>query len=254
MNTIFVIAKNTFRAAVRDRILYAFLGFGALYLLFTIFLGALSLNDLPMIRSFGLAGVYIFGIVIAIFLGSSVLAKEIDERTLYLVLSKPVSRRDVLLGKFFGLLAALSLTIAIMTVVYLIVAAIQGVGFDAGALLAVLFQILETAIIIAFSIAISMFATPLSAAIYSSIIVFVGHLLPVALENAHKEGIEGGFLYALKTLYYLFPNLEKFNIRDAVSHSVAIAPMEVFAAFAYAVLYSTLLLYLAHRVFKKTEF
>lgn len=254
MHPILVIARNTFRAAVRDRILYAFLGFGALYLLFTIFLGALSLDDTPMIRGFGLAGIYIFGVVIAIFLGSSVLAKEIDERTLYLVLSKPVSRRDVLLGKFFGLLAAVTLTSAIMAVVYLVVVAYQGVGFDAGALLAVFFQLLETSLIIAFSIAISMFATPLSAAIYSSIIVFVGHLLPAALQNARKEGFEGFFMWVLQALYYLFPNLEKFNIRDAVAHSATIAPLEVLFAVCYSALYTTLLLYLAHRVFKKTEF
>lgn len=254
MSPLLVIARHTLRSALRDRILYAFVAFGILYLLFTLFLGALSLNDLPMIRGFGLAGIYLFGIVIAIFLGSSVLAKEIDERTLYLVLSKPVSRAQVLLGKFLGLFAAVTLTVVIMTVCYLVVVAYQGGGFDAPALLAVFFQLIETALLIAACIFIGLLATPLLAAVIAAILVFVGHFLPTALQNAQQEQVGGAFLYILKGMYYLLPNLEKFNIRNAVSHSVAISGSEIWAVCGYGLLYVGLLLYLAHLVFKRTEF
>jgi len=253
MRKIFVIAKITFKSALRDRILYAFLAFAALYLLFTIFLGVISLKDMAMIKSFGLAGIYIFGVIIAIFLGSSILYKDVESRVLYFILSKPVSRRDIILGKFFGLFGAVALTNLIMAIFYLGVILYQGGGFDYLGLLALFFQLLEMAVFIAFAIFASVLSTPLAAAVYSSIILFVGHLLNEVMSNAIKEGISGAPLILLKVVYYIFPNLEKFNIRNLVVYSFSPTGPEIIFAVGYALVYSAILLYLAYVLFEKIE-
>ncbi len=253
MRRILSIAINTFRSAIRERILYAVLGFAVLYLLFTIFLGTIALKDLPMIKSFGLAGIYFFGLIITIFLASSVIVKEMETRTLYFVLSKPVSRLEFILGKFLGLLLAVAVTTLVMLVIYLGVVAYQGGGFDWGALLATLFELLEIALIIAFSIFISSFSTSLSATIYTTIVVFVGHLLCSLLDNAKREHISGWAYSLLSFVYYVLPNLEKFNLRNLVVHNLAIPLGSLLAAAGYGLVYIALLLYVSYEIFKHKE-
>lgn len=150
MKNIFVIAQNTFRAAIRDKILHGIAVFAFLFILFTVFLGSISLGeDLMVIRSIGLAGIYLFGMVIAVFLASSLISLEIERRTLYLILSKPVSSLELVLGKFAGLFAALALITLSMAAVYLAVVGYKGGGFDAASLLAIVLQIFEAGLFVA---------------------------------------------------------------------------------------------------------
>src|SRR3989344_3536995 len=121
MRVILVIAKNTFRETIRDRILYGILGFSLVYVAITYLLSRISLGDPAILKSFGLAGIYFFGSIITIFLGASIVYKEIERRTLYFVFSKPVSRLQFILGKFFGLFTAVAMAIALMAFIYLLV-------------------------------------------------------------------------------------------------------------------------------------
>ena len=142
MRTIFVIAKNTYRAAIRDRIVHGIIAFAFVFIAFTLFLGSISLGeDIIIIRSFGMAGIYFFSLIATIFLGASLLYTEMERRTIYLILAKPVSSGELILGKFFGLLAAIVLIIAVMAVLYCGIVASQGGGLDTGALLAIAMQI-----------------------------------------------------------------------------------------------------------------
>ena len=251
MKNIFVIAENTFREKIRDRILYAILGFAVLYILLDLFLAKLSLGDLLMIRSFGLAGIYIFGLIITIFLGSSLIYDEIERRTLYFVLSKPVSRRDVIWGKFIGLLGATALTTFLMALVYLGVVAYEGGGFDLLGLFAVFFQILEQGLFIALLIFFSSLATPLTSTLSATMILFVGHLLDAALVNASEIG---GVIYrAVFVASYLLPNLEKFNLRNLVAHDLFVSSVTGFLALGYALAYMALLLFAATIIFNRRE-
>ncbi|MEK7507795.1 MAG: ABC transporter permease, partial [Patescibacteria group bacterium] len=149
MKIIFVIAKNTFREAIRDKVLYAIVGFAVLFILSSLFVAQLARGDIVPVKSFGLAGIYIFGLIAAIFLGSSIIYKEIERRTLYFILSKPVSRSQIILGKFFGLLAAVALTTLIMTIIYECVIFYQSGTIDYIGFIAMMFQIMEEAIFIA---------------------------------------------------------------------------------------------------------
>lgn len=251
MNVIKAIAKNTFKEAIRDKVLYAIIGFGLVFVLVDVFFAKIAIGDLVMIRSFGLAGIYIFGSVITIFLGSSIVHKEIDRRTLYFVLSKPVQRSEVILGKFFGLLAAVLLAIFLMLLVYLVIVAIEGGGLDLLAMNAVFFQILEMAVFIAFLLFFSSFTAPLVSTLAALMLLFIGHLLPTALANVK---VIGGVGYrVVQFFHFILPNLEKFNIRNLVVHNIPATPLTTLITVAYALLFIGLLLYLAILLFRKRE-
>ena len=123
---IYAIALNTYREAVRDRVLFGVLTLAAGVLALTLALGELSLDQqMRVVTDLGLASISMFSVVIAIFLGSSLLYKEIERKTLYVILPKPIARFEFLLGKYFGIVATCAVFIAIMGALQLLVAAIQ---------------------------------------------------------------------------------------------------------------------------------
>ena len=249
---IFVIAKNTFKETIRDRILYGILIFSVVFILSTVILGSLSLGeDAFVIKNFGLAGIYFFSLIITIFLGATLVYKEIEKKTIYFVLSKPVTTFNIILGKFIGLLASVALITLIMTVVYSGITVYNGATFDFLVFLPVLLQLCEMAILIAILIMLSIFLNPLAATIYTVLVVYAGHLSSLFLEYAQKSS--GIIKFGLKTAYYIFPNLEKFNIRNMVAHSIKISGGEIVTSIIYACVYTALVLYLAEMFFRRRE-
>ncbi len=251
MKNILVIAKNTFRETIRDKILYGIVAFSIIFIILDLFLARVSLGDLAMIKSFGLAGIYIFGAITTIFLGASIIHKEIERRTLYFIISKPVSRLDVILGKFLGLFSAVALTNIIMGLVYTGVIFYESQTIDYLGLLAVLFQIFEMGLFTAMLIFFSSIAAPLTSTISATIILFIGHLSEAMFKNVEQAG---GITYGFgKFIYYIFPNLEKFNLRNLVVHNISISLNEALLTLGYALIYSITLLYLANVFFKRKE-
>jgi ABC-type transport system involved in multi-copper enzyme maturation permease subunit len=123
---IYAIALNTYREAVRDKVLFGVLVFAAGVLALTLALGELSLDqEMRVVTDLGLASISIFSVVIAIFLGSSLLYKEIERKTLYVILPKPIARFEFLLGKYLGIVATCAVFIAIMGALQLFVTAVQ---------------------------------------------------------------------------------------------------------------------------------
>lgn len=251
MNTAFVIAKNTFRETIRDKILYGILGFSFIYIAITAMLANISLGDPVILKSFGLAGIYIFGSIITIFLGAAIIYKEIERRTLYFVLSKPVSRFDIILGKFLGLYIAILLTTAVMAVVYLCVIVWSGGGFDSLGLLSIFYQALEMGLFVALLIFFSTISTPLTSTIASVMVLFTGHAMSSVEHTAAKIG--GLFYHGVQVIYYIFPNLEKFNIRNAVVHGASVSGQSLLLTVIYAAAYAALLLALANILFKRKD-
>ena len=126
MMRVWAIAINTFREAVRDRVLHGVIGFATAVLLFTLALAELSLNEQRrVVMDIGLASIAVFSAVVAVFLGSSLLYKEIERKTLYVILPKAIRRSEFLLGKYFGVVLTSWVFIAIMGAVQLWVSAYQ---------------------------------------------------------------------------------------------------------------------------------
>lgn len=126
MGRVWAIAINTFREAVRDRVLYGVLGFAIAVLLFTLVLAELSLDQQErVVHDLGLASISIFSVVVAVFLGSSLLYKEIERKTLYVILPKPLRRHEFVIGKYVGITLTAAVFVAMMGALQLWVAAVQ---------------------------------------------------------------------------------------------------------------------------------
>ena len=127
MARVYAITLNTFREAVRDRVLYGVLGFATAVLFFTLALSELSLHEQRrVVTDVGLASISLFSVLIAIFLGSSLLYKEIERKTLYVILPKPIGRTEFLLGKYFGIVTTALVFVALMGALQLWLSALSG--------------------------------------------------------------------------------------------------------------------------------
>jgi ABC-type transport system involved in multi-copper enzyme maturation permease subunit len=253
MRNIWTIAKNTLKLEIRDKILYGIIIFGLLFVLFELFLADLVLKELPMVKSFGLTGIYFFNAIIALFLGTTSFFKDIDRKVVYFILSKPVSRAQFLLGKFLGLCMVLLLTTAILGVAYVALIAYEGGGFDALGLLAILMQYFEMALFIAFALFVSTFSSSLLSIVYTSGVFFLGHVVSSLLMDAKTIGVTGMKYTLVQVLYYIFPNLEKFDVRNLAIHDVATPLVSFGLALAYAAVYIILLLSASIWIFNKKE-
>lgn len=253
MRDIWVIAKNTLKLEIRDRILYGIIVFGLLYMVLQLFLADLVLKELPMVKSFGLTGIYFFNAIVALFLGTTSFFKDVDRKVVYFVLSKPISRAQFLVGKFLGLCMVLLATTAILAVAYSALILYEGGGFDALGLLAIAMQYLEMMLFLAFALFVSTFSSSLLSIVYTSGVFFLGHIVSSLLDDANQLKL-GGFRYRLvEALYYVFPNLEKFDLRDMAVHAVAMPWTSFGLAAAYAAIYIILLLAAAAWIFNGKE-
>src|SRR5258708_3860941 len=249
MRNILTIAKNTVKLEIREKILYGLIVFGILYVFFGLFMADLVLKELPMVKSFGLTGVYFFNAIIALFLGTTSFFKDVDRKVVYFILSKPVSRAQFLLGKFFGLCLVLLITSAILAVAYLGVILYEHGGFDTLGLLAIFMQFLEMALFVAFAIFVSTFSSSLLSIVYTSAVFFLGHIVSSLVTDAQQVHLTGIKYRLVQVLYYIFPNLEKFYIRHLSVHQVATPLVSVALAFAYALVYIIFLLALSIAIF-----
>src|SRR5580692_2302398 len=200
MRNILTIARNTFKLEIRDRILVGILIFALGYMVLTLFLSNLVLKEIPMVESFGLTGIYFFNAITALFLGTTSFFKDVDRKVVYFILSKPVSRAQFLLGKFFGLCLVLLLTSAILSVAYIGVVAYEGGGFNAIGLLAIAMQFLEMALFLAFAIFVSTFSSSLLSIVYTSVIFFLGHIVSSLVADAKTVGLGGVKLFLVEAL------------------------------------------------------
>ncbi|HEX4104229.1 MAG TPA: ABC transporter permease [Candidatus Paceibacterota bacterium] len=253
MRNIWTIARNTFKLEVRDKILYGIIIFAILYIFFEIFLGDLVLKELPMVKSFGLTGIYFFNAIIALFLGTTSFFKDIDRKVVYFIISKPVSRAQFLLGKFFGLCLVLLMTTAVLAVAYIALIAYEQGGFDVLGLAAIFMQYLEMALFLAFAIFVSTFSSSLLSIVYTSAVFFLGHIVSALIADAQAVKITGVKFILVEIFYYVFPNLEKFDVRNLAIHDVATPALSVVLALAYAVAYITFLLSASVWIFNKKE-
>lgn len=254
MNHIIAIAKNTWKEAVRDRIFYGIVALAVLFLAILSSLSAASLGeDAHILKSVGLGGIYFFGVFLALFLGASLLGKEIDQKTLYFVLSRPVSRGAVITGKFLGLLASVLSGILLLSLAYFLALYFKGIAFSdwGGSVLAILFQMLESMLLIAIIIFFSTFLRPALAIFASFVVVFTGHSLTTIVSVAEKIHSSLGSIALLFS--YIFPNLEKFNIRNDILYHFSLPPVEIFFTLVYAILGTIFALFLATLIFEKRE-
>ena len=254
MRNIRAVAVNTFREAVRDRVLYNLVFFALLMMGAAILVGQISIGIVQdVIISLGLSAISVIGIFIAVFLGVALVSKEMDKRTLYALLAKPVKRWEFLLGKFFGLVMTLTVNTAAMAAgLYAALWTVKHplASSDAYILVAVYLILLKLAVIVALALLFSCFTTPFLAILFTAGLYAAG-LFASELRTVQAVKLDPSAFALMRGLSYLLPNFQNFNVMGAVVHGRGVPGAFVWQATLYAIVYTAIVLTGAAIVFSR---
>jgi ABC-type transport system involved in multi-copper enzyme maturation permease subunit len=256
LRRILSVAANTFRETIRNKILYAILAFALFVIGLTFFLADLSVGDLArIIIDIGLASIHVFGVIMAVFLGISLISQEVDRKTVYLILSKPVKRFEFILGKTLGL----SFTLALVTLAMTLVLFLVQLGYryggraESGVFVAAAGIYMELVLLTCMATFFSTFTTSVLSAIFTLSLFLIGHVtnyLSVVGERTQAPMVRLGS----RLLYYVLPNLEHFNWKNEVVYG-GIVPLPLLGwAAAYLVCYGGCVLWLSCLLFSRKDF
>jgi ABC-type transport system involved in multi-copper enzyme maturation permease subunit len=253
MKAIFYIAQNTFKETIRNKILYNILLVAGVALVLSVSFGDLSLFSRGQVMAdFGLATMSLTGLLLAVFIGVGMLGVEISSKTIYGVVTKPVTREFFILGKFFGLLATLLLNFSLIAVVFFVTIKVMGANQNLSIIYAILLLMVEMIVIVAAAIFFSAFTTPTLAAIFTLGFYVAGHLNDMVGIGAQQQN-DIVWKFVLKTFSYILPNLEHFNIRTAIVYNLPIPSGFVSGAVIYGLCYAAILLVMSVALFSRKD-
>ena len=263
MQRILAIAGNTFRETIRDKILYNLILFALIMIFSSLVLGQLTLgNDDKVILDLGLASISIFGTMIAIFIGTGLVYKEIEKRTVYALLAKPVRRHELIVGKYFGLVFTLLVNTLIMTV-GIVLALLYAGGADPWSyvriLPAVLMIFLSLCLVTALALFFSTFSTPVLSVLFTLFLWIIGNF-GNDLKNFGAELNSAALEWLCRVLYYAIPNFSNFYMLDGryvlqvAGYSQTANPMAVAGVVFYCTVYAALILSLSVVIFRRRDF
>ena len=251
------IARNAFREAVRDRVLYNLVLFVLILTGASIFIGELSGGqERKVIVDLGLSAMLLFGVFIAIFVGVGLVYKEIERRTIYAVFSKPVGRGEFLVGKYLGLCLTLLVNVLVMGVGVSIALLYVSKGWDP--LIptiwpAVLLIYMELMLLTAIALLFSSFSSPALSALLTFMVFIIGHFSADLKSLAVSLGSSGARTL-FTVVYYLLPNLANYSFITPAAHGRAPSAGFVFATGLYALVYIAVILAIATLVFSRRNF
>jgi ABC-type transport system involved in multi-copper enzyme maturation permease subunit len=255
IDKVLVIAQNAFREAVRDRILYNLILFVLLLTGSAIFLGELTAGqEARVIVNLGLSAAIVFGTFIAIFVGVSLVWKEIEKRTVYAVFAKPVSRSEFIIGKYVGLCLTLLLNASVMALgITLALVYVKGTHLIGGVWSAAFLIYLELAIVTAVAIMFSSFSTPALSALLTFSVFVIGNFSASLRDLARDLGSPTA-RYLFEGIYYLLPNLAHFSFVTETANGMAAPAAMIGWNIAYAIVYIVILLTITVAIFSRRNF
>jgi ABC-type transport system involved in multi-copper enzyme maturation permease subunit len=247
------IAGTTVREAIRNRLLYTLLLFALMLIAAGILLSSLSYVERERIlQDVGFGAIRLFGVAIAIFVGVGLIHKEVERRTVYTILSKPLSRAEFLLGKFTGLVLTIWMQMAVMIAAFAAVS--WSVSAPLGATHAAAFLLIGVELVVMTAIAtlFSSFTTPMLASFFSGGMWIAGNLARDLRDigaNAELESVRA----LTRWLYRILPDLESFDLTIEAAHGLPIAASDVWLAVVYGCAYAALVLVLGVTVFERRD-
>lgn len=248
------LAANTMREAIRSKVLYTLLFFAVLLIGTGVLLSTLTyVEGERILQSVGLAAIRLFGAAIAIFIGIGLIHREVERRTIYTILSKPISRGEFLLGKYLGLVATIWLQVLVMGLAFAAVSLLAGAPLGIGHAQALGLAAIELAVVVAFSTLFSSFTTPMLAALFTTGLYALGHLSRDLRDLGSHSDVETVRLVA-SGLHRVLPDLESFNLTTQALHALPVPGSEVVFAGLYGVGYGAILLVLAVLIFERRDF
>jgi ABC-type transport system involved in multi-copper enzyme maturation permease subunit len=251
------IARNAFREAVRDRVLYNLILFALLLIGSAVFIGELSAGqEAKIVVDLGLSAMLLFGVFIAIFVGVGLVYKEIERRTLYAILSKPIGRGQFLLGKYLGLNLTLLVNVLVMGAGVTLALVYVRRGWDPLAWKvwpAILLIYVELLIITAVALVFSSFSSPALSALLTFFVFIIGHFSgDLRMLGNSAASLPARWLF--RGLYYLLPNLSNYSVITATAHGVPPDVRSAVASTVYAVVYVIVMLSAASLIFRRRNF
>jgi ABC-type transport system involved in multi-copper enzyme maturation permease subunit len=267
MSQIGRIAVNVFRESVRDKVLYNLVFFAILLIAASLLLGQLTAGqEVKIIKDLGLAAMSIFGLFIAVFIGIGLVSKEVERRSIYALLVKPISRSQFVLGKYLGLLLTLVVNVSVMTVAFYVVLGVTNAltpepirsTWDAPALdphlsIAIALILAQLAVVTAVALLFSTFSSPLLSAALTFGLFVVGHFNQ-DLRNFEQVVDSRPLAALLRALYYVLPNLATLDVKAQVVHGQPVPWDHTAVALAYAATYIAVLLVAATWIFSRRDF
>ena len=253
MSRVTLIASNTFREAVRDRVLYNLVAFAVLLSGAAILVGQISIDiERLVVVNLGLTAVSLFGVVIAIFIGIGLVSKEIEKRTLYTVLSRPVRRWEFIVGKFFGLTGTLlvnTFCMAIGVFAALLYVSHKLQASDGWIMAALYFIVLQFLILCSLALLFSSFSSPLLSAVFTFSLFVIGTF---AEDLRGFAGMTHGVTRWLATgAAYLVPNFSALNVIGQVAHEQPVSGQLIAYNTAYALAYAAMAICGAVLIFER---
>jgi ABC-type transport system involved in multi-copper enzyme maturation permease subunit len=261
------IAISVFRESVRDKVFYNLLLFALLMVASSFLIGQLTAGqDVKIIKDLGLAATSMFGLFIAVFIGIGLVSKEVERRSIYSLLAKPIARYQLVIGKYCGLTLTLAANMAVMAVaLYSVLAymswnASPGVravwdapALDPALLKAMAMIFAELMLVTALALFFSTFSSPMLSAALTVGLYVVGHF-SADLRNFQQVVDSPGAVSFARALYWVLPNLAQFDVKSDVVHGVHVPLGYLAVTGAYAALYITMLLVVASLVFSRRDF
>lgn len=261
------VAVNVFKESVRDKVLYSLVAFAVILIGASYLIGQLTAGqDVKIIKDLGLAAIATVGLLIAVFIGIGLVWKEVDRRSIYSLLSKPISRHQFILGKYAGLALTLFVNVAMMTVAFYAVLAYMNTQFsdtvraswpapatDPGMLRAVALILLELLLVTAIALFFSTFSSPFLSAALTFGLWVIGHF-NTDLRNFENVVESRTAAYLARAIYYVLPNFAAFDVKMQVVHALPVTWSYIGVTAAYGVVYIALLLTAAIVVFARRDF
>jgi ABC-type transport system involved in multi-copper enzyme maturation permease subunit len=254
LNRTFAVAANTFRETVRERVLYNLVFFAVVMTLAGILLRPLSIRqDEKILKDIGLASMDIFGVLIAVFIGTGLVSKEIERRSLYPLLAKPLSRGEFYLGKFAGLSFTLLVNLSVMLLGLLLTLGITGRGLDPSLLTAAYPIYLGLLLVVAFAMLFSSTTTsPALASVLTVVLVVVGRYADVI--RGMRDVLPGVPQQLVRVMFALVPNFQNFDFKNQVAYGEAVRADVLGWVTAYAAVWILTVLGLGLASFRSRDF
>lgn len=254
LNSMINIALNTFREIVRNKFLYLILVFAAVFILFSLSMWAISLwNDDKVIVDFGLAMIEVFGLIGVLFVGSQLLFNEIEGKTIFLILSKPIKRSDFILWKFLWFSITIGLIIFVQSLLFLFMLMIKGIDIQGLILFSLLFSFVKLEILLSIVIFFSTFMSNMLTIVVSLLVYFISHSFSLVIDMMVRAK-SVAWVYFAQGVSLLFPPLEAINIKEVIGSFQDFSSFYLFSNLLYSVCYIVVIMLLSIVIFNRKKF
>ncbi len=267
MRAVRTVAVNVFRESVRDRVPYNLVLFAVLLISSSYLIGQLTAGqDVKIIKDLGLAATAVFGLFISIFIGIGLVSKEVERRSIYALLSKPVSRPQFIAGKYAGLVLTLAVNISVMAIALYVVlaymtwnapatarAAWEAPAVDPALLKAIFLIFIELMLVTAIAVFFSTFSTPILSAALTFGLFIAGHF-NADFKNFDRVVTSRTAVLLARGVYHVLPDLSAFDVKTEVVHGLPVTAGYVAATTAYGLTYVAALLLVATFIFSRRDF